>query len=143
MRKGRITGLLQELLRYVVAGGAALAVQLGVLTFLVEFFRVVPTVATSVGFVAAIVVNYVLQRRFVFQAEVGHSRAFARYLAVTLLGLAVNAAVFYVLTRQLGVFYALAQTLTTGLLFVVNYVVNRNFTFRDDPASPSRPAGRP
>jgi putative flippase GtrA len=43
--------------------------------------------------------------------------------------MALNAVLFKLLTAELGVFYALAQVITTGLLFVLNFFVNRFFTF--------------
>jgi putative flippase GtrA len=118
-----------EFLRYIVAGGSALAVQLAILSLLVEGGHVDQTVATTIGFAAAIVVNYSLQRRYVFRTDAAHRKALVRYLLVTLAAMALNAVLFKLLTAELGVFYALAQVITTGLLFVLNFFVNRFFTF--------------
>jgi len=46
--------------------------------------------------------------------------------------LAVNVIIFSVFTQIIGIFYILAQILVIGIVFVLNFLVNRTFTFSDE-----------
>ena len=54
-----------------------------------------------------------------------------RYLTVTLILLSANVVIFTILTQVLGLFYIFAQVLVIGIVFVLNFLVNRTFTFSD------------
>jgi putative flippase GtrA len=122
-------GFLETFCRYLVSGGAAVAVHLALLFALVEHLGADETLATSVGFFLGSVVNYLLQYHVVFKSRSRHLNAFVRYGAVTLIMLGVNAIVFRLLTDGFGMWYMLAQATATGMVFVLNFLVNRSFTF--------------
>jgi putative flippase GtrA len=136
------TQVLFQFLRYGFAGGCALATHLIVLWGLVELLAIDRVVASAAGFLAAIPVNYWLQYRFVFNASGDHSAVAARYLATTLAGLALNTALFAAANMLLQIPYIIAQTGVTLLVFAVNFVANRHFTFsarRSDKRSSAKP----
>jgi putative flippase GtrA len=122
-------GITETFCRYLVSGGAAVAVHMALLFALVECLGTDETAATSAGFVLGSVVNYLLQYHFVFGATCRHLNSFFRYGAVTLTMLGVNAIVFRVLIEGVGMWYMLAQAMATGMVFVLNFLVNRSFTF--------------
>lgn len=47
----------RALIKYILGGEIALAVHICVLGFLVEIFGFVPLIATSIGFVCAVIIN--------------------------------------------------------------------------------------
>jgi putative flippase GtrA len=51
------------------------------------------------------------------------------YPTATLMSLIANVILFSILTQILGVFYIFAQIIVIGILFVLNFIVNRTFTF--------------
>lgn len=125
--------------RYAVAGGTSVVTHLIVLILLVEAFAVEKGIASTIGFLTAIPVNYALQHRFVFDRTGRHWRFFSRYVAVTLAALGLNAALFLLGINVLGFHYLPTQIVVIGLIFVLNFHVNRAFTFNDlrltqDPA---------
>jgi len=128
--------------RYVVAGSLAFATHLAVLEALMRLAGTVPWLATTVGFVLACVVNYSLQHAWVFRSARPHLAAGPRYIAVTLVMLGVNAALFSLLHGRAGLPPALAQALTTGGVFVLNFLCNRRFTFAR-PQMPSEGMWQP
>ncbi|WP_419908179.1 GtrA family protein [Hoeflea sp.] len=123
-----------QFVRYGIAGGCALATHLVVLWGLHELFGVEEVLASAVGFLAAIPVNYALQHRYVFSSQRRHVTAAPRYLATTLAGLGLNTILFALATLVLAIPYLLAQVIVTVLVFLFNFLVNRHFTF-------SNPAG--
>lgn len=122
----RITG---EFIKYSIAGFAAAATHLAVLAGLVQLMQAPKPMASAIGFCCAIPVNYFIQHRFVFRRTGGHIVYFTRYIVVTMALLAVNVIIFSVFTQILGIFYILAQILVIGIAFVLNFLVNRTFTF--------------
>ena len=117
--------------RYGFAGGTSALTHLLVLTALVELLDVNKTVASTLGFLCAIPVNYLLQHRFVFSRQGRHGRFFVRYLTVTLVGLGLNSALFLLGVNVFGFHYIPTQIVVIGLIFVANFFVNRDFTFAD------------
>lgn len=122
-------GLLPQAVRYGIAGSAAAATLLVVLTLLVEVAGITETLASAIGFACAVAVNYVLQHRFVFDRERGHALYLPRYLAVTMATLALNTVLFWALSSGLGMFYLASQAITIGVIVPINFVINRSFTF--------------
>ena len=116
-------------LRYAVSGATAAATHLAVLIGLVELYRVDATLASTIGFCAAIAVNYTLQYYWTFTARTGHRAAFIRYMGVTLGMLIVNSTLFWLLHIAYGLDYRVAQIVATSVVMVANYYINRRYTF--------------
>lgn len=121
-----------EFMKYSVAGCAAAATHLAVLASLVQLTPSPKPLASAIGFCCAIPVNYLIQHRFVFGRTGGHTVYFMRYLSVTLILLAANVVLFAIFTQVIGIFYIFAQVLVIGIVFVLNFLVNRTFTFSDE-----------
>lgn len=115
--------------RYGFAGGMAVLTHLVVLSLLVELAGFDKAVASAIGFLAAIPVNYLLQHRFVFTRTGRHGHYFARYLGVTLAGLGLNCGLFLLGVNVLGFHYLPTQIVVIGAVFAANFFVNRHFTF--------------
>ena len=114
---------------YLASGGTAVLVWYAVLIGLVELFDTNKTLASVIGFAVGMPVNYILQRRFVFKASGPDRLYFPRYVAVTLATMGLNALMFWSLVEVVGLNYLVGQTISTGLVVVVNYLVNRTYTF--------------
>ena len=120
---------LGELLRYGIAGGSAFLVWIGVLVFLVECFSVNETMASAVGFVCATPINYALQKRYVFKSAENMESRFIIYCVVTVASLGLNILLFWLLVNFANIHYASAQIVTAAVIVLVNYYVNRTYTF--------------
>lgn len=116
-------------LRYTVAGSIAAIAHFSVLWGLVEWFGVYATYASATGFCVAIFVNYSLQYYWTFRAKGPHGVMFLRYLVVTLTMLGVNTLLFWTLNEAMGVYYLVAQVIATGCVMILNFTINRYYTF--------------
>ena len=133
-----------RLLRYGVSGLASAATQYGVLVLLVEGFGVWPVGASTAGFVASIVVSYLLQRAWVFRSAAGHAVTGSRFLAVTAVAFGLNAAILWSGTELVSAPYPAVQAVALVTIPVVNYTLNSLWTFNDRaPATGGRRAGAP
>ncbi|MEQ8861126.1 MAG: GtrA family protein [Pseudomonadales bacterium] len=121
---------MRRLALYCVGGGLAVTAHYAVLIVLVEFGAVRPLIATTLGFLTAVPINFAFQRTLVFAELNAPRRRFVRYCIVTALTFLLNGLIFAILTDALAGRYLLAQVLTTGIILGVNYQANAFWTFR-------------
>jgi len=98
---------------------------------LVEFCSINKTLASTIGFCFAILVNYTMQCYLVFPSNVSHRNIFTRYLAVNLIMLVVNDFIF---ERGIIFFpshYLVVQIAVAIIISFVNYLVNSHITFKE------------
>jgi putative flippase GtrA len=121
--------LRSEVFRYLISGGTAFVVLMVVLIFLVEVFSVGEVLATAIGLICATPVNYNLQKRFVFRSQAPVGKSFVIYCVVTIATMLLNVEFFYLILKYTDIHYTIAQVITTGIIVVLNYFVNRHLTF--------------
>ena len=121
---------LARFVRYAAVGVLGASVHFGTTACLVHIAHVDPIVATIIGFLGALVVQYELNRVWVFDSRV-HARAGApRYVVVSVMGVVLNGAIMAVVTRLLGADYRIGLVLVVLLVTPMNYFLNRRWTFR-------------
>ncbi|HJS92547.1 MAG TPA: GtrA family protein [Steroidobacteraceae bacterium] len=121
-------GHLGRFVRFVLVGGVATAVQYALLVLLVRAFGMAPTPASSLGFLASAVVNYLLNYRFTFESDRPHAAAAAKFAALAAAGLLVNAAIMHVLIEA-AVPYLVAQLCASAVVLFFNFIGNSVWTF--------------
>jgi putative flippase GtrA len=114
-----------------MAGAAGTAAHYAVLIALVETARVGPVPASIAGFCTGAIVNYTVNRGWVFRSRRAHREALPRFFAIAGVGLVVNALLMQLLTDAAGWPYLAAQVVTTGLLLLWHYAANAFWTFRE------------
>ena len=122
--------MIARLLRYAVSGGASALTHFGVGLALAEGLHVRPVAASTAGFVASIVVSYVLQRSWVFRSNAGHAVAGGKFLTVTAAAFTLNTVVLWLGTEVLAAPYPLVQAVALVAIPVLNYTLNSRWTFR-------------
>lgn len=125
--------MLRQFARYFISGCLALAVHLAVLALLVELFAIPAIAATAAGFVVGLVVNYAIQHAWVFRVDGEHERFFVRYVLITIVTFILNMVLFWVGHQVIGLWYPVAQIAATGIVFVLNFGINRLYTFSPRP----------
>lgn len=150
--------LIKEVLRYLVAGGAAFVLDLltktlfhslilpaDMGTFSVFGFvnEVRVTLATGAGFVVGLIVNYLISIFFVFTTESQKKRgksvkAFLIYLAVSIVGLLVNIGVTQLgcnimsVSKDDTIMFMLVSCAAAMVALVWNYIGRKVFVYRGE-----------
>ena len=124
-----------RVLRYVVAGAFSTAVYYGGVLVLVELLHVDPVASAALATALVTVTAYLVNRRWVFASERAHGSAFPRFVAATMLSLAINAGLMHLVVHVLGGWYVAGAVLATVVVPPTNFVVNYLWCFRD--AGPS------
>lgn len=121
--------MLVQFLRYAGAGAVGTAAQFAILVALVELAGENAVVASTVGAGAGAMINYAINHRLTFASRVPHRRAFPRFAAVALAGMALNALVLAGVLSMGRSHYVFAQVVATSAVLAFTYVSNRTWTF--------------
>ncbi len=150
--------LIKELLRYLVAGGSAFVFDLITKTlfhslilpedmgeFAIFGFvnEVRVTIATALGFLVGLIVNYVISIFFVFTTETQKERGkgvkpFLIYLAVSIVGLIVNIGVTQLGCNILDVskddtlMFMFVSCVAAGVALIWNYIGRKIFVYKGE-----------
>lgn len=131
-------GNIGRFLRFAAVGAIGTVAHYALLLTLVEVAGVRPVAGSVAGFLLGALVNYLLNRSFVFRSERHHVEALPRFFAIAAIGLCGNAVLMYALVDLTGVHYVLAQVITTCLLLCWHYAGNARWTFTARPGRSGR-----
>lgn len=115
--------------RFLLVGGTAAAVHEAVVLALVEAGWLLPWQANLPAFALAWCVSYTGHRSLTFASDRPHREALPRFLGVSLLGLALNQALYVALLRWTPLHYAVALFITLAAVAVLTYVLARAWAF--------------
>jgi len=120
-----------EFLRYLVASGGALAVDVGLYQLGLHLGLAYP-VAALLGFGAGAVVAYVASVAWVFETRSVRSRGieFALFVAVGVAGLLLTEFLLWLQIAHLGLPAGISKIGAAGIVFVFNFVVRKTALFR-------------
>ncbi|MDO8592362.1 MAG: glycosyltransferase [bacterium] len=126
----------KQIIKYFIAGGAAAAVDLGLLYFLTDILGIWYLISTSLAFAAAFFVSFFLQKFWTFRDpdQTVIYKQLATYLAVALVNFTLNAALMYILVDGFKIWYLLAQFLASGLIAGESYFIYKFVIFNKKSA---------
>jgi putative flippase GtrA len=128
-RRTGLEALGRQFSRFLAVGVATTAVHYGVLIALVEAWNVNPVLATTAGFIAAVFLSYLLNRRYTFDKRPTFGQGLLKYYASVSMGLVINAGLMALLTGW-GVNYLIAQIVASGAALIWNFFAARFLVFR-------------
>ena len=116
-----------------VSSIAATVVDFLITIFLAEFFHVLKSTANLCGVVCGGVVNFLINRKWVFEAaKDSASGQLFRYVLVWLGNIFLNQRGFILLTKQFHIEYILAKVIVAVLVGVFyNYFLQKKFVFKN------------
>ncbi|MFG1352192.1 GtrA family protein [Xanthobacter autotrophicus] len=121
--------LIRQLASFVGVGLAATAAHFAALTLMVENGLTGPVAGSGVGFVVGGIVSYALNRRFTFESTRSHAGAVPRFMVVAGVAFVLNGLIMGLLVHQLGLYYLLAQAITTGIIMLWTFSGYRLWAF--------------
>ena len=119
----------RQISMFVIVGVAAAIAHYGVLVVLVELAHWGAVPATLAGYVAGGIVSYILNRRHTYESDRPHDEAGWRFAVVAGVGSGLTWICMHVLHDRMGIYYLVAQVLTTGIVLVWSFVAHKLWTF--------------
>lgn len=124
-----------QLLRYCLVGVGNTLAHFALLVALVEAARMAPAVANVLAFAAANALSFVMNSRFTFASRLGWG-SYLKFLAVSLLGLAINYLTMQ-LAQALGLHYLVGAGVAIVLVIGIGFGLSRAVVFGRPPRGES------
>ncbi len=118
-------------IRFLISGGTATAVNVGTLYVLTEFAGLWYILSSVVAFVLAFCVSFTMQKWWTFAERSTHrvgSQA-GLYFAVALGNLGLNTLLLYVLVEWFGLWYVIAQLIASAIIAAESFLLYRFVIF--------------
>lgn len=122
--------ILTQLAKFMAVGAVGTIVHYTILILLVEKTGMSAVLSSSVGAIAGAFVNYFLNYYFTFRSNRRHAKAIVQFYIVAGSGFLLNALSIWIMVDVLEIYYLLAQLVTTGIVLLWNFWLNRTWTFR-------------
>ena len=125
-----INALDNRLFKFGLVGLSGMAIDFSVTWVCKEKLGFNKYLSSSLGFCVAVTSNFLLNRYWTFESGAQpFTTQFARFMLVSLSGLAINNLLLYLLVKKMQSNFYLLKLIVIGLVFFWNYFVNFLFTF--------------
>lgn len=124
--------LLARLVRFVISGGTATAVNLGILFLLTHIFGLWYLTSSVIAFMVAFFVSFTLQKFWTFE-DTSRNRLRSQaaiYFLIILFDLGVNTALMYFFVEYLHLHYLVAQLISGVMIAVMNFFSYKHLVFK-------------
>lgn len=119
-----------KFIKFGIVGASGVGVDFGITWLCKEKLRLNKYVANSTGFLCAVVSNYLLNRMWTFRSQdPAVAMQFSKFLLASLVGLAINNSIIFLLNERLGVKFYTSKLIATGVVTLWNFWANYTFTF--------------
>ncbi len=121
-----------QFVRYFFVGGLAFAVDFGMLAFFTEVCGIHYITSNTLSFVLGLLVNYFISIHWVFTNSSFKNRKleFFFFAIIGVIGLALNDAVLWICTQQIGIFYLLSKVIAAATSYLWNFFARKYLLFK-------------
>jgi dolichol-phosphate mannosyltransferase len=107
-----------RIVRFIVSGGSAAVVSIGLLYVLTEYVGIWYVASSGLAFIAAFFVSFTLQKYWAFRNVQTHNThiQMSMHLTVALLNFVLNLVLIYALTEYAGIWYVLSQIVASVMI---------------------------
>lgn len=125
----KIKKLFLQFCKFGLVGTLCFCMDYGLMIALTESGILSYFMASAVSFIISVMVNYILSMRFVFKGkdELSRLQEMAIFLALSLVGLALNQMIMWIAVEFFKMFYALAKILATMIVTTYNFISRKLF----------------
>lgn len=123
----RMSDLAYRISRFIVVGGTATAIHLGILFTLTEYGGLWYVYSTVIAFLVALVFNFTAQKYWVFKhADHGSiTHQLPLHALTNVVNLGLNTGLLFVLVEYVHLWYLAAQVFTSVFIAAESYIVYR------------------
>ena len=118
--------------KYYAVGASGVLVNLGLLFYLTEYVSLWYFLSYALAISASITSNFILNKFWTFRDSINSQRTivmYVKFVGVSLLGMAIQLGTVYLLVESLAVYYMLAALVSICIAGVINFMINRSWTF--------------
>ena len=130
----RVKKLLLQFCKFGLVGTLCFCIDYGLMILLTERTGLHYFTSSAISFTVSVVVNYILSMRFVFNGkdDLSKFQEMAIFVALSLVGLALNQMIMWISVELFRIFYAVAKILSTMLVTTYNFISRKLFLEAED-----------
>jgi len=118
-------------IKYTFVGTIGLVLDIAALYALVEFVQVPVLIATPTAFMVAIINNFFFHKYWTFHDKSKHiAQEFFSFFVISIANLILTVGFMYVFVEVLFIWYILSKLITSIIILVFSYTMNRLWTFK-------------
>ena len=119
-------------LKYAAFGIFSYLIYLGLLIFFIEIFNFEKLKSSIITYLIALIINFLLLKKWVFKSKNDYTNQFVKYNIIATFGYFLNILGFFILATIFEIHYLISQCILFFLISVINYFLNRYWTFKFD-----------
>jgi putative flippase GtrA len=119
-----------KFLKFGVVGASGMIIDFGLTYLFKEIVKIQKYVANAIGFTAAAITNYFLNRIWTFHStDPGVTIQFLKFFFVSLAGLGINTLILYILVSKYKQNFYFSKLIAIAIVMFWNFTINFLFTF--------------
>ena len=119
-----------KFVKFAVVGFSGLFVDFGTTYVCKEWLKIQKYISNSIGFTVAASTNYILNRVWTFHStDPNIGVQYTQFLVISLLGLALNNFIIWLILRRFKVNFYLAKLVAVIVVTMWNFLANNYYTF--------------
>jgi len=122
--------MLNRFMRFAILGLIPTAAYYFFAISFVETGILKPSFALPLGFVAAVIISYQLNKHYTWNPETPRSRHFQLYLLISVFGALTNYLLYALVVQWLELSYIYAIMAVTIIIPIQNFLLNEKFNFK-------------
>lgn len=121
---------ISRLFRFSIVGGLTAFVFYFVLYTLVEYAMISVLISSSVAYIVAIVLNYMLHYGWTFEAKGPHRIAMTRFIGMNVGGFMINFLIMYYFVSDDNSNYLVVQLAAISCIIIWNYILSSLWVYK-------------
>ena len=116
-----------QFLRYIFVGGFAAVINIGSLYIFTDVLHIYYLISNVISFILGLLCNYILSKLLIFTTEKQMNKfiEFITYAIIGVIGLGLDTLIIWIATNIIGIYYMLSKIISTGLVFIWNFVARK------------------
>jgi putative flippase GtrA len=121
---------LVKFFKYGIGGGLAFIITFSLTYFLTEKIRIYYLISAILGYFAGFLINFIFQDFITFQTKKElYFKRFLKFIFFQIFGLIVYSLSLAFFTEILNIYYLISLILSSGLSYILNFYLAKNFVF--------------
>ncbi len=123
--------LFTRFVKFGIVGATCAGIDFGITIWSKEKLKYSKLLSNTLGFVAALISNFMLNRYFTFDSTTPNvTIQFLKFLCVALIGLGINNGLVYMMAIKRDKNFYFSKVMATGVVMFWNFFANYYFTFK-------------
>lgn len=116
-----INNRINEIMRFLIVGVVSFILDYAGLYILTEFFHINYLISSSLSFIGAVIVNYILSVKFVFKNANNGYKQIILFVLSSIIALFLNQICMWFFVEIINVYYMLSKIFATAIVTIWNY----------------------